>query len=121
MLQIDTAQMNSLAQHAFQQRIAELAGWVRKRNPLLYAGVADAQLQATTAAQVAEAAKLGITNQRDVARYIDLANKSPEVVDFKSPVMNNPRRTPEERMRVAAMKSSMPQSAAKAPNPDNPR
>ncbi len=115
MLQIEANQMNALAEQAFQQRIADLAARSRKLHPALFAGVADAELHARTAAQVADAAKLGITNQRDVARYIDLANKSPEAVDPKSPVMNDARRTPEERLRLAALKSSVAQ------NPGNSR
>lgn len=121
MLQIETSQMNSLAEHSFQQRIAALAARSRKLFPEFFAGLTDAEMHARTAAQVAEAEKLGITNQRDVARYIDLSNKSPEVVDSKSPLMNDPRRTPEERMRIAAMRASRPSNAAQSPNPGNQR
>ena len=114
MLQIEASQMNSLAQSAVQQRIAALAARVRNLNPELYAGVTEAQLLARTTAQVVDAERLGFTNQRDVARYIDIANKSPETVDPKNPVMTDPKKTPEERLRIASMKASMNQ---KTPNP----
>jgi hypothetical protein len=107
--------MESMAQAAFQQRIAELAERVRRLNPELFAGVSQAELLARTAAQVADAQRLGITSRRDTARYVDMANRSPGVADPNSPIMNNPRRTPEERMRMASMKSSMAASKPRGP------
>ena len=121
MLQIEASQMNALAEQALQQRIAGLAARLRNLYPEIYAGVSSAEMHARTAAQVAEAMKLGITNQRDVARYLDLAHKSPEVVDSKNPIMNDPRRTPEERMRIAAMKASTARNEPKSSTTGNSR
>lgn len=115
MLNIPASQMAAMADGVLQQQIAQLAARVRNLNPGMFASMSNAEVHARTAAQVVQAQQLGITNQRDVARYVDLSNKSPEAADPNSPIMKNPRKTPEERMRLAAMKSSMRSPQQPAP------
>ena len=105
MLNIPASQMASMTDGVLQQQIAQLAARVRNLNPTRYASASDADLCKQTAAQVAQAQQLGITNQRDVARYIDLANKSPEAADPNSAIMKDRSKTPDQRMRMAALKS----------------